>query len=222
MKTLIATLILFICLNTFGQNAHKVDQIELISNIQTWHKKDSKMKLAFWIPNSYWRIALEGNPEVKDESIKLLESIFENYVVMCFADVQIITGGGFTFTSKIDLKNTASIIDDKKNVYYPLQEKDFSIELNTILDNIRPMFAKMLGQLGEGMHFYLFEIKDKKGVNIINEFEKGNFTVKHSNDEFKWNLPLPALLPSKYCPTDNEIMKGNWSFCPIHGVKLSD
>ena len=84
------------------------------------------------------------------------------------------------------------------------------------------MFSQMLGKMGEGMHFYFFNIKDKDGKNIIDEYKKGKFSVLHSNKEFEYQLPLVTLLPSKKCPIDNAEMKGNWNYCPFHGVELKE
>jgi len=33
-------------------------------------------------------------------------------------------------------------------------------------------------------------------------------------------MPLACLMPDKYCPVDDLKMKGDWLFCPYHGVKL--
>lgn len=118
------------------------------------------------------------------------------------------------------MRNNIRVIDRKGKKHYALAEADLSSELALMLINIQPMFAKMFGQMGNGMHFYAFEVKDKKGNNLIDETKEGEFIVAHSNTIFKWRLPLVSLLKSKVCSEDNEEMKGNWKFCPFHGVKL--
>ena len=104
MKTLLITLTLLLSLNIFGQENTKIDQLELIKDIQIWNKEDGKMKFSFWIPNSYWRIALEGNPQVTEETITKLESLFQEYVLVYMADIKIHTGGTMSYTDKIDLE----------------------------------------------------------------------------------------------------------------------
>ena len=222
MRILLITLTLLLSLNIFGQESAKVDQIELIKDLQIWNKEDGKMKFSFWIPNGYWRIALEGNPQVTEETITKIESLFQDYILVFMADIKIHTGGTMSYTDKKDLKKGVSLVDENGKTYLPLSDKETSSETLTILKGMSPMFAKMLGQMGEGMHFFLFKVKDKKNENIINEYQEGYFIVKHSNKEFKWTLPLPSLLPNKYCPIDNQEMKGSWSFCPFHGEKLNN
>lgn len=78
----------------------------------------------------------------------------------------------------------------------------------------------MLGQMGDGMHFYLFKVQDENGNPTIDEYKEGSFTVKHSDKEFNYTLPLVALMPSKICTVDQAEMKGNWKYCPFHGNLL--
>lgn len=223
MKTLITTLTLLLSINLIGQETTKIDQLELINDIQIWNKEDGRMKFTMWIPNCYWRTSLEGNPEVSEEVVTLIESLFEDYVLLCLGDIKInsrASGATITFKEKSILKNSATIIDKNNKVYLPLSENEINSKINSVLESLKPMFAQMLGQMGEGMHFFLFRVKDKDNKNIINEFQEGHFVVKHSNKEFKWVLPLPSLLQKKFCPIDNQEMKGNWNFCPFHGEKL--
>jgi len=70
MKTLITTLTLLLSINLIGQETTKIDQLELINDIQIWNKEDGRMKFTMWIPNCYWRTSLEGNPEVSEEVVK--------------------------------------------------------------------------------------------------------------------------------------------------------
>lgn len=211
---------MFFNISLFGQIYSNINKEELISELQKWEYNDNDMSLSFWIPTSYWRVTLDGNTQIPPETIKLIESVFENYVFVCAADIQIDNNGIMTFTADSVLRKTISIIDIEGNTYHPLTIDQISSDTKTIIAGIKPMFAQMLGKMGEGMHLYLFEIKDKKKNNIINEMENGGFTIKHSNHEFIWTLPLVTMLPPKYCPIDNEEMKGNWNFCPIHGEKL--
>jgi hypothetical protein len=80
--------------------------------------------------------------------------------------------------------------------------------------------AQMLGQFGEGMRIYLFKAKKINGQPVINIMTKNNFTLSWNSASLTWKLPLSSVLPPKFCSVDNEQMKGNWNYCPIHGVKL--
>lgn len=220
MRITTFAILFIICTNAFSQSSKKIDMTEYVREIQIWDKQENNMSLAFWIPSSYWRIALEDSPQVTPELINQIETAFEDFMVVCALDLDINLDGTMTFTKEQDLRKSISILDSMGNDYFPLTNEQLSPEALSFSDAIRPMFAQMLGQMGQGMHFYFFKIKDSDGVNIINEYEKGRFTIKHSNREFKYSLPLVTLLPPKKCPIDSADMKGNWNFCPIHGVKL--
>nr|WP_321409587.1 hypothetical protein [uncultured Carboxylicivirga sp.] len=220
MRTLLLTLTLICSIQLFGQTTPKFDLTAYIHEVQIWDKQDNNMALTWWIPLSYWRMSLEGSPQVTPEVIDQVEQAFENYVVICALDLYINPDGSMRYTSEQDLRKTLSVEDSTGNQYYPLTNAQLSAEALSFSEAIKPMFAQMLGQLGKGMAFYFFEIKDNDGNNVFNEFEEGKLIVKHSARTFTYNLPLVVLLPPKHCPVDGEEMKGNWNYCPIHGAKL--
>lgn len=97
-KNVIVLVLTFVTSLTFGQLKDNVDQVEMITEIQKWEKDSSKMTLSFWIPNCYWRIALAGNPIGTEKTIKTIEDIFEDYVIVCAADILIDGTAGITST----------------------------------------------------------------------------------------------------------------------------
>lgn len=220
-KFIFALLLSAILCNVQSQESMAIDQIELIKDLQIWDKEGNNMTLAFWIPTSYWRIALSESENTMTESIDLLEEIFGNYVFISIADLTIDSyDASLSYTPDSIIRQTISITDNKDIQYLPIPQEEIPFNERYIIESLKPMFKQMLGQMGEGMNFYLFEVKDSEGNNIINEAEEGQFTLAYAEHNFTWNLPIPSLLPPKYCPVDNEKMKGNWNYCPIHGEKL--
>ena len=205
---------------SFAQETSKVKLTDYIREIQIWEKEENHMTLSFWIPKSYWKIALEENPQVPKETVDQLISTFENYIFVCGLDLEINLDATMSFTDEATLRNSMSIEDSDGNIYLPLTNEQISVDAQQMAEAMKPMFAKMLGQMGEGMHFYFFEVKDEQNNDIIDEYQEGNFTIKHSNREFAYSLPLVTLMPAKKCPVDNAEMKGNWIYCPFHGKSL--
>lgn len=218
MKKIITSIIILFTLTAFSQK--KVDQAELLKSLTIWKKESDKMSGTFWLPNSYWRIALEGNANVPKESIDLIENAFKDYLILCAIDLKIGNGTNMTFKLKDEIEKGLTVIDINKKKYRPLSENEISYDTKSFLSSISPMFAQMFGEMGKGMHFFVFKIKNDKGVNIFNEFEKGALIVNHSGNTFEWTLPLSALIDDKLCPVDETKMNGNWNFCPIHGKEL--
>jgi hypothetical protein len=220
MKKLLMVITFLIGFSTFCQENINVDVVDYVREVQIWQKHGNNMSFTFWIPTSYWEIALKDSPSVRQEDAQYFASLFQDYVFICALDFEINTNTTMIYTQEQDLRNSISIVDSKGKKYFPLENDQLSEEVYSVSELLSPMFAQMLGQMGEGMHFYFFEIKDKQGNNIIDEYTKGEFTIKHSNHDFKFQLPLVCLLPPKTCPIDGAEMKGNWNYCPFHGKKL--
>lgn len=222
MKILLLSITLFYSFTSIGQYNENVNITELIRELQIWEKDDKEMSLTFWIPPSYWAISLKNSPDADEATIDNLNTVFKDVIFICVLDMELHSAGTMTYTSEKNLRRSISIVDAQGNTYSPLKEKELSQSLIRMSNTLKPMFAKMLGQMGEGMQFYFFEVKDAVGNNLINELKEGDFTVKHSNREFYYDLPIVELLAPKNCPTDGAVMKGNWNYCPIHGTKLDD
>ncbi|MDO6516792.1 hypothetical protein [Zobellia uliginosa] len=109
------------------------------------------------------------------------------------------------------------LTDEDATVHRPLGNVEVCPEASGFLKPMKPMFRQMLGQMGEGMHFFFFKVQDENGKTAIDEYQEGSFTIKHSDKEFSYTLPLVALMPGKKCPVDHAEMKGNWKYCPFHG-----
>lgn len=220
MKHLFLLVALLSTATSFGQAPQKVNLTEYIREIQIWEKDNSQMTLAFWIPKSYWKISLQDNPQIPAETVDQLVATFEDYIFVCGLDVTIHNNGTASFTDEAVLRESLSLVDDKSKTYLPLENDQIAPDAVALMESIKPMFRQMLGQMGDGMHFYLFKVQDENGNNTIDEYKEGSFTVKHSNKEFTYTLPLVTLMPSKKCPVDNAEMKGNWTYCPFHGNLL--
>jgi hypothetical protein len=220
MRSILFVITFFILVNGFGQENHKVNLIDYIREIQIWEKNDNNLSLSFWIPISYWGINLTGNPQVPVEIIDQITYTFKDYVFICALNLEINYNGSTLYTNEEDLRKTLSIEDSIGQIYYPLEDSILTPHALYLLQSIKPMFSQMFGEMGVGMHFYFFSIKDQEGNPIIDEYKKGKFTIRHSNKKFVYNLPLLCLLPPKFCPIDSAEMKGNWNYCPFHGLKL--
>ena len=72
------------------------------------------------------------------------------------------------------------------------------------------------------VNFHLSNRPNKKGEKLVNPKEKENFEIRLDKEVFQWRLPLGALLPPRYCPTDDEELSGAWNYCPYHGKALKE
>ena len=49
---------------------------------------------------------------------------------------------------------------------------------------------------------------------------KGGVKFKVATQEFRWRLPLGALMPAKVCAKCNDKCSGAWDYCPWCGTRL--
>jgi hypothetical protein len=203
-----------------GQS-EEVNLIDLIKEIQIWDKQGKKMRMAWWIPTEYWKVALAGYKEIPPGTVDQISNLLADYMFIAAADVSVEVNGSMSFSSETDIRKSINLIDSNGKKYQPLPAADIRSEVITMAETMKPMFAQTLGQMGQGIQLYFFKVKDNKNMNLISAKQAGNFKVQHSNCEFSWSLPLSTLLPPKYCPVDKQKMQGNWQYCPIHGQKLN-
>jgi len=220
MKQLTLCIVLLTQHILIAQQKTEVSITDYIKEIQIWNKEQNNMSFTFWIPTSYWEIALKDNPSITKGTVNQIKMAFKDYIFLCVLDFEMNTNGSLSFTSEPDLRKSLFLQDSSGTKYYPLKPHEISSEAKELSATLSPMFSQMLGQFGSGMYLYFFEVKDKKGNNLIDEYKTRDFSVHHSNKSFNFNLPLVTLLPPKICPVDQEEMKGNWQYCPYHGTKL--
>jgi hypothetical protein len=220
MKKLIAFFLIGCCTNAFGQNFKEVNFTEFIRETQQWNKENNRLQMVWWLPAEYWKVSLSQTNTVSSEAGNRILAMIKDYVLICTGDMTL-QNADLDYKSKEDVRKGLSLIDDAGRSYYPLADNELSQEATDIEEVLKPMFASLLGQMGKGMHVFYFKIQDSNGKNILDAYAKENFKVLQGGRSFTWHLPLVTLLPSKFCPIDQEKMKGNWNFCPVHGVKLN-
>ncbi|MCB0452851.1 MAG: hypothetical protein KDC94_08145 [Aequorivita sp.] len=193
----------------------KIDLIELVNDLIITKKTNDNLKQVWWIPEEYWDVALNdskySNVEIQNE----IKNILKDYIVVSVVDVDIKLYGGLKSN---DIVISLSNINGEK--FAPMEQDEGNEELFTLLEMIKPTMKNMLGQFGEKMNFYVFKNIDDDGNLIAGPYQKGEITININKEDFNYKLPLGSLVEKKTCPFDNELMNGNWDYCPWHGKQL--
>lgn len=221
MKKIITLLLCCYCSAGFAQTFKDVDFTEFVRDIQIWKKDNNRMQLVWWLPNEYWKVAFSQTNTVPPEVAGKVQDMIKDYVIICAGDMKFIKTELF-FKTKNEILPVLSLTDSAGKKYYPLAAKDITEDAVMVEEILKPMFSKIIGQMGAGINIFYFKVKDKNGKNIIDPYAKELFTVNMGETAFTWQLPIVSLLPPKFCPVDKEKMKGNWNFCPVHGDKLTE
>ena len=72
------------------------------------------------------------------------------------------------------------------------------------------------------MVFYVFKNELEDGSTAISPFNTEKLLVKVNDEDFIYRLPLASMVEKKVCPEDQELLNGNWVYCPWHGTKLEE
>jgi len=218
MKLILFLLFSFATLATNAQLPKSVNSGEFVMECLKNAGELPHNEMVLWIPADFWRIVGE-QMKIPADMVDNLVSDMDNYMMFCVVDCSL-ENQQLIFRSADEIRSSLKLIDSAKMIYLPIAEKDISPNAALLLSRFEGPLEKMLGQFGTGMRIFLFDAKNEKGVVSFNEMKPNRFTLTWDQVKFTWNLPFSSVLPAKYCPVDNEPMKGNWQYCPFHGAKL--
>lgn len=198
-----------------------LDIKRVAEDTQRFNQDGNSMDLVWWIPNEYWEAAFQSNPGITEAQQKEFISVVDEYFVCSILEGTLGPFGGLTGTSRDDLLRKTTLVLSDGVILNPLRDDQLSADVSNFLKMMKPMFANMLGQMGSGMEFILFQGKNRKGERHAVPNEKGSFTVKLGEKEFSWRLPLGAFLPPKYDSKTGEEFPGNFIYSPFTGERLT-
>jgi hypothetical protein len=199
-----------------------VDINALTQETQKMSQKADEITLVWWIPEEYWQVSFARDPNMTVAQAEEFIKVLRPYTVIVVVDGKIGAFGGITYKSEATIRAGIELKDSKGTRYRPLSEDKIDANTKNFLSMMRPVFANILGPMGQNMHFFLFPSKNKEGQKIADAKKEGTFSVKVGEREFRWRLPLGSLLPPKICPICRERLSGAYKFCPWDGTKLPE
>jgi hypothetical protein len=211
----------FITHYSFSQES-EIDLNDLINDSQIHAGDQGEIKLNWWIPTEFWVATFQNEPGIPDYQVDEFVNILKPYTIFAVIDGDIGTFGGVEYTPLSEIEKNISMIGTDGKTYKPLKHEELSMDVQNFLSMFKPVLINMIGQMGENMHFFVFEDLTKTGKRLADPNADGQLQVNVMDEEYIWQTPLPSLLPPKFCPVDKEEMKGSWKYCPYHGDELLD
>ena len=197
------------------------DMNKLIQETQKMLNEDDRITMVWWLPEEYWKASLKQGRAVTNDQIDQYMQFIRPYTFFVIVHGEVGSFGGISFASETDLRQSIRLIDSEGKQYHPLSSFDIDSNTQNLLSIMKPLFASMLGPLGENMHFFLFDAKDSYHNKFVSATDPGKFYVKLGQKEFCWRTPIGALLPEKTCPYCGEKLSGAYLYCPYDGTKLN-
>ena len=201
--------------------AADIDLMALTQETQRMSQKPDEMAMVWWIPEEFWKASLAQTPRITPTQIEEFLKVVRPYTMVAVVDGNMGAFGGITYKSEDWIRANTRLLDPQGASYAPKTEDEVDADTKNMLLMIKPVIVNMLGSMGQNMHFLLFPAKTDAGARIAPATAKGEFKVKLGSKEFKWRLPLDALLPVKICAGCKQECKGSWSFCPWCGKSLA-
>ncbi|HXB07152.1 MAG TPA: hypothetical protein VNW04_08555 [Puia sp.] len=225
MKPLLATLLCLTVLSVAkaqpsppAQNSSNLNIQNLVTDCTKSSGQLPHREMVIWIPARFWEI-VGDQMKIPPETVSVIVKEMAPYMMFCVVDYSV-DGAQISFKSAADIRSTLKLVDSSKHVYRPLDDKDVSPVALKMIAQFQPLLAKFLGQFGDGMRIFMFDGTAGNGKPAFEVDKPNHFLLTWDDASAKWSLPLASVLPAKHCPVDNEIMPGNWNYCPFHGAKL--
>lgn len=177
------------------------------------------IELSMWMPTVFWKIIASNSPAISPDDVKYLAAALDDYVIICVVKGRIDPTGKIATLSESVLRKNVTLLADGK-IFTPLAYDKLNTEAQQSKDIFEPIFAKILGDLGNGITVLYFNVKDQNGRNIIDPYRKGAFTINLDGTPLKYNLPIPSLFEDKICPNDQAAFPANYTYCPFHANEL--
>lgn len=206
-------------------HAHAFDCSEVninsfMNETQLMNEGQDRLLLIWWIPIEYWCVSTSGDPSVTEEDLKQFDDILQDYTLIAVVDGTMGALGSVTFKTDKEVLPLLTLRDSKGNEYKPLGQDDINPETQAFLSILKPILANMMGDMGQNMHFIVFNSSGKDGNRIDDPVSTGTLTAVYDKEDYAWRLPLDSMLAKKPCPKCGGECPGSWSYCPYDGTKL--
>ena len=215
---IITVAFLFLAVTVAAQNTRPSSTNDLVMECMKTNGEGASKQMSIWYPYNFWQI-IGDQMKSSPEFTRHIVTEMKDYMMFSVVDYTI-GSSGLTFKTDVEIRQSLKLIDSSNTVLTPLRDDEISAEAKTLLQNLQPIMAQILGQLGAGMRIYLFKAKKVNGQPSVNVSTKNAFTLSWDTTRLTWKTPFASMLAPKFCPVDKEQMKGTWNYCPMHGVKL--
>jgi hypothetical protein len=231
--SVIALLTLFsgITLGAERKNMKDVKYAALLKELQGGDMSKD-MTLVMWMPAEFWEAAIRSQPNMPEEQIELFMAGMKKHFIVGVVRGDIGAAGDFRFLTKEQIAGSMTITvidkDGNKKEIKPVNEEDLDETTSTVLDVMKPMLQKLLGNMGKSFYFYVYSDVGENKKRVASPYEGGQLLVKFAAvGRFKaggyaFERPLNALFEPRICEGCKFEGLMSWNFCPKCGKKLPE
>ena len=210
---------------TFAIERKPIEQIDigaLTSELQAMNSQQDSLDLIWWIPLQYWEASLKQFPE---EQVEQILSALKNYTILAVIQADISAFGAFHFAEKQTVMDgmRVEVISAEGDVQTISHTEPADPDVRLLLDQMRPVLAQAMGNMGENFYFFPLPATDKDDRQYLSPYEEGKFRVALGREGgdivFEIDTPVDALFVPRICPSGKPAHV-SWIYCPWSGEKL--
>lgn len=229
MKLIFAT-----CAVLFAFGAHaierkplaEVDINALAVETQRVTSTNESIDFAWWITPEFWEATFRQNPNVPEAQVEQILGILGDDFVLAVVQADISPFGDFRFFDKKTVMDAlkVEVVRADGSVLEVSHTEPSNPDLRIMLDQLRPILAQAMGNLGENFYFFPLAMSDADGDQILSAHAAGQLRVSLKRGEtttvFEIETPLDSLFVPRTCPNGKRAHV-SWTYCPWSGEKLT-
>ena len=218
--SLIALLALLPLSSSYGET--RLDMAAIVKEVEILKNVDSTMTMVMWMPEEYWRAAIQSTGKLTDKGADEFLKAMRPYTM--FAVLAADTGpmGAFTYSSPDQLRKNIKLEDSAGAFYEPLDPQTLNGSMKNLLQLLRPILTNAMGPMGTNMEIVLFPATTKAGTRIADATHDGYFIVHLNGLPFRSTCPWAAscrrwsmhAVASRSRATTTSIRSPETSWCP--------
>ncbi len=183
---------------------------------------------AWWIPNEFWESILARDTMTTEADKKAMIDALSGVSLLAVVQADITLLGAFKFYSKEEKekKLVVSYTDTDGNKLILSTMQRINPVLKDVLGEVKPIFRAAFGNLGNNMHFFVFNDKSKSSLRLIDPYRAGIMHIKlgKRNGDLmtaEIEMPLNCLFVPRKCPNGKDAHI-SWKYCPWTGKRLGN
>lgn len=198
-------------------HASATDLQQLTRETQRMAQSSGQLTLVWWMPQAWWEASMSTNPMLSPEGKAQMLAVLDDYTIFAISRVKM-------SMATLDARPKSEMLDNARleiggKVISPITPTDLTPGAQAILATVKPIFAGMLGKLGQSVELVVYPGK-QANQNLIDPLKPGSVSYTLYDETFTWRLPLGSLLPPKVDPKTGEEFPGNYEFNPYTGQAL--
>jgi hypothetical protein len=199
---------------------HQVDLESLLGETMIQYQAGDRITLAWWVPEEFWKAAFVTEELMDPQGMEDFLGVVRPYVVVGALESTLGPTGPDSYVDAETLRASAVLRDSSGVEYAPLDAEAIGQDAILLAAVMKPAVEDLLGPVGEHMEFLYFPAASAEGAPIADARRRGAFSIAVGDSTFEWVLPLDSVLPRKKCLVDGREMRGDWIYCPYHGIRL--